>query len=202
VDQQTVDFYRNNALAYALATRDISMADCYQRFERHVPAGARILDVGAGSGRDMRHFRQAGFRVEGIEACTELATEAARHSGAPVHVASVEYFVPSQPYDAIWANAVLLHLAPSSLASALGRLAAALKPEGLLFVSFRCGEEKFRHIDGRLYFGMDSERLNACAAGGGFATVEQWEEGDRVQNGASTLWVYAILKKQTAAKQQ
>lgn len=171
------------------------MAACYERFERHLRPGARILDVGAGSGRDMRYFRAAGYRVDGIDTSEAMAEQAARHSGAPVAVAPVESFETDRPYDGIWANAVLLHLPRPRLVLALRRLADALELNGTLFVSFRCGEEQFRHSDGRLYFGMHGERLKQCVAGLGLWPIDQWEEGDRRGNGASAAWFYAILRR-------
>lgn len=195
MDELTARFYRDKASAYALATREISMATCYARFERHLRPGAHILDVGAGSGRDLRYFRQAGYRVTGIDSSKKMAAQAARYAGAPVYVGTVETLETVQGQDGIWANAVLHHLPPPVLAIAFRRLARALKVGGVLFVSFRCGEAQFRHADGRLYYGMDRARLLACVAGLGLWPIDQWEEGDRTENGASANWSYTILRR-------
>ena len=47
---------------------------------------------------------------------------------------------PGTPYDAVWANASLLHVARGDLPVVLARLAAATRPGGLLRASFKEGD--------------------------------------------------------------
>jgi len=193
-DERTARFYRDHAFSYCRATHAIDMSPCYARFERHLAAGSRILDVGAGSGRDMRHFSSAGFCVAGIDASHAMAHEASQYSGVNVTVEQLENFETHDPFDAIWANAVLLHLAPEPLVGALRQLASALKHQGIMFVSFRNGAEQFRLTDGRLYFGMDVDKLILCIADLPLRLIDSWEDGDRSSTGAGNTWLYAILQ--------
>lgn len=194
-DELTERYYRDNAARYAQSTRAIPMASCYARFERHVAQGGRILDVGVGSGRDMRYFLQRGYAVEGIDACGEMAAQAAAWAARPVAVMSVTDLVADTPYDAIWANAVLLHMPVPELLTAFRRLACALRTGGALFVSFRSGPGQFRHTDGRLYHGIDRASLQSLVAGTGLWMIDHWSEDDRQADGASQAWLYAIFKR-------
>jgi len=57
---------------------------------------------------------------------------------------------PGTPYDAVWANASLLHVARDDLGTVLRRLADATRPDGLLFASFKEGDGEDWSIHGRV----------------------------------------------------
>lgn len=196
MDRQTIRYYRTHAATYARATRGIELAACRSRFMRHLADGASILDVGAGSGRDLQHFLAAGYLADGIDASPEMAAEASAFTGVPIRVASVERFASDKLYDGIWANAVLLHLARSDLENALHSLCAALREGGTLFMSFRVGGQRFRHADGRLFYGMNRRKLESLLCRQPLSLLEHWEEADHVHESQDQSWFYAILRRQ------
>ena len=52
----TLDYYNRNAESYAEQTQGADVTDLYVDFEECLNPGARILDLGCGSGRDSRYF--------------------------------------------------------------------------------------------------------------------------------------------------
>ena len=64
----SVEFYESNADSFIAQTADVDMAALYQRFCKHLPPGASILDAGCGSGRDALAFFNMGYDVVAFDA--------------------------------------------------------------------------------------------------------------------------------------
>jgi SAM-dependent methyltransferase len=134
-------------------------------------AGARVLDVGCGSGRWSQLLRDQGAKVLAIDISPE-AIEANRRQipGVEFRVADLAHLdVPQGGFDLIVSVTVLQHLPPDGQRSASAALAGALRPGGhaLLLENIRDrGPHVFsRSIDGwiGLFHGVG---LSACSVGG------------------------------------
>lgn len=118
-------------------TANLEMRDnpAMQRFLAALPERARICDAGCGSGRDAAHFAALGHDVLAFDAHPELVRLARERLGVPAMRMTFRDVDFEARFDAIWACASLLHLAPAELADALEQLARALTPGGLLYAS-------------------------------------------------------------------
>jgi SAM-dependent methyltransferase len=61
------DFYDRNAQEFFERTKDLDMEQHYQPFHSLLEPGARILDAGCGSGRDLKAFSERGYQVVGLD---------------------------------------------------------------------------------------------------------------------------------------
>jgi 2-polyprenyl-3-methyl-5-hydroxy-6-metoxy-1,4-benzoquinol methylase len=123
------------------------------RFLRGLPAGARVLEVGAGDGRFVSRLAAAGFEARGIEP-SESAVRTARARGARVERSTVEE-VGLEPasLDAVVMWHVLEHLRDPG--GAFGRVATWVRPGGLALVACpnlaslqaRLGGDRWFHQD-------------------------------------------------------
>ena len=130
-------------------------------------AGARVLDVGCGSGRWSQLLRDRGAKVLGIDISSEAIEANRRHiPGVEFRVADLANLdVPQGGFDLIVSVTVLQHLPPAGQRSAAVALAQALRPGGhaLLLENIRDrGPHVFSHpIAG--WVGMfGREGLSAC----------------------------------------
>ncbi len=149
-DKQTLDFYRANATTYAETTggrRSPRLA----AFIAALPAGARVLELGAGSGYHAAEMARCGIDIDATDASAELAAEAQRRIGRPVRLLRFADLAADREYDGVWASASLLHAPVEELTEDLGRIHRALKPGGLFVASFKAGQGEGRDGLGRYY---------------------------------------------------
>lgn len=134
-------------------------------FLSRIRAGGRVLDVGSGSGRDTLAFLGAELEVDAFDASRAMAASSTGLTGVVTRVGRVEELDARGRYDGVWANASLLHVARVDLGPAMGRLAAALRPGGVAYASFRLSRGERTAPDGRLFLDMDEAAVADLVCG-------------------------------------
>lgn len=156
---QTLEYYERNAKDYFIATRGTDLSALYERFARGLPRGAHILDAGSGSGRDTLAFLQRGYAVSAFDSSPALAELSTRMTGVRTRVLRFQELNEEEEYDGVWACASLLHVPEAELPDAITRLIRALKPGGVLYMSFKLGASERVTEDGRFFTDMTKSRL-------------------------------------------
>lgn len=159
IHQQTISFYTANAEKYARETIGQDMTAVHNQFLGLLPEHGHILDLGCGSGRDSKRFLEQGYRVTAMDGCPAMAEQAAAYIGQQVLILQAQDLSAKCEYDGIWACASLVHLAPCELPGTLRRLAGALKPDGILYLSFRNGIKEGYDDLGRYFNGCTGSQL-------------------------------------------
>jgi SAM-dependent methyltransferase len=165
VDEDTLQFYRGNAKAYA--AREIAKHARLTRFLALLPPAATILELGCGAGGDSAQMLARGFDVRPTDGSPELAAEASCRLGRPVETLLFHDLDEVETYDGIWANACLLHVPRPELARVLTLIWRALKPGGHFYASFKAGEEDGRDKLNRYYNYPSPEWLRATYSSAG-----------------------------------
>jgi SAM-dependent methyltransferase len=110
-----------------------------------VAPGSRILDAGCGTGRVAAELAARGHRVVGVDLDAELVAAARHdHPGPEFVVADLAELdlAGHEPFDAaVMAGNVMVFLAPGSEKDVLTRLAAHVRPDGLVVVGFATDRE-------------------------------------------------------------
>ena len=135
---QTIEYYNKNHQEFTSSTLDVYFSDIQDRFLRRLPKNALILDFGCGTGRDSRYFLQKGYRVEACDGSEEMVKTAERVAGIPVRKMLFSELCEQEHYDGIFACASILHVPYAELPDIFLRMERALKPGGILYVSFKC----------------------------------------------------------------
>ncbi len=187
------------AHSYARTTRELDLSAVRVRFLAHLPPrlpdSVRILDLGSGSGRDALAFRNAGYPVDAIDPSPIMAQLGEAHSGVPVFVRRAQELEASEAWDGIWACASLLHVAWAELPDVFRRLECALKPEGILYTSFKAGGSE-RTVGGRHFTDLNEERLrDRLREAPGLELLEAWESPDLRPERAHERWFNALLRR-------
>lgn len=189
-DDPTIGFYDSDPEGYYLRTSDSDMSSERQRLVARLKPGARILDLGSGSCRDTRAFREMGFDAVPVDASAGMRDAALRHLGIDVLPLDIMDLDFDGCFDGVWASASLLHLRPEDLPKALGLIHRALVPRGAFYCSFKSGS--FRGIrEGRWYTDMDESALIGLLQSCGFEPADTLTES---RNGYT--WASAVSIRQ------
>lgn len=189
------DYYQQHAERFFTETVTVDMSALYQPFVAHLKPGARILDAGCGSGRDAKAFHEMGYDVEAFDASAELVELARQHSGLPVEQKRFEDVTEVERHDGIWCCASLLHVPLVELPEVLARLARALKPDGVWYLSFKYGSGE-REKDGRVFTNMDEIKLDDLIADlENIVLLDTWITGDKRPERQNEKWLNSLLRK-------
>jgi SAM-dependent methyltransferase len=151
-----------------------------------LPRGARVLDAGCGPGRVGAALHARGHTVVGVDVDPALI-EAARadHPGPRWTVADLATLsLDEAPFDAaVLAGNVLVFVAPGSEAEVLRRVAAHVRPDGVVVVGFATDRD---------YPVADFDRDWAAA---GLVLEHRFATWDLRQWRADASWVVTVLRK-------
>ncbi|KAB0304454.1 methyltransferase domain-containing protein [Vibrio fortis] len=143
----TIYFYHHNALTLSHQYNSVSFESVHHSWKPYWPlAGDKVLDVGAGSGRDARWMQQQGCEVIAIEPSNALRELGAKYTG--VEVTWINDALPAlnrtenlgMRFDLILVSAVWMHLPSSYRERAFRKLSNLLAPNGRLIITLRHGE--------------------------------------------------------------
>ena len=167
------NYYEKNASKYIEDTINCDMSEQYKFFLKNMPKKGMILDIGFGSGRDMRYFKSLGYEVEGIDPTISFVNNL--KDEFDVYHKRVEDINIINRYEGIWACASLLHIESNKLVDVFNKCYEALKDNGIMYVSFKYGdfegiiddryftylvEESFINIINQIKFKIDKIWIN------------------------------------------
>ena len=191
----TLEYYEENSQPFVESTLSVNMSGFYSEFLSHVQPGGHILDLGCGSGRDSREFIKRGFRVTAVDGSPTLCQLAEQVIGQPVLHLQFQDLSYQEEFDGIWACASLLHLPLQQIPDILKKIVAALKPNGVLYLSFKYGH--FEGIrGGRYYTDLDENTLSKLIeASGDLRIVKTWLTND-ARPESNDRWINMICTSQ------
>lgn len=190
----TINFYQTNARQFFDSTVNVDMSSLYAAFTEQLAPNARVLDAGCGSGRDTKAFSEMGYQVEAFDASSEMVALASRYAAVPVRQLFFHELTDTERYHGIWCCASLLHLPASQLPDAMQKLARALMPGGVWYVSFKYGDGE-REKDGRHFTDLNEQALSSLIQRlPAIETQSTWLTEDKRPD-RSEIWLNALLRK-------
>lgn len=192
--ERTLLAYERGADRYAERT-DGHRAGLVDDLLALVPAGAHVLELGSGPGRDAIALEAAGLHVDRTDGARAFV-DRLRADGHDARVLDLRRDDWGGPYDAVFANAVLLHVRRDDLGAVLGRALAAVRPGGVLAATVKHGDGagwSDRKLDDARHFTYWApEALAAAVAGAGWAEVDVRET---TRAGADERWLTVTARR-------
>tara|TARA_B110000240_G_scaffold161429_1_gene180557 strand:+ start:480 stop:1061 length:582 start_codon:yes stop_codon:yes gene_type:complete len=191
----SVDYYNNNSESFIKDTRNIDMKKNYEVFLANIPDQGLILDAGCGSGRDSLIFQKLGYRVDAFDGSSSMVSEAKKLTGLNIELSTFEDFEFNRFYNGIWACASLLHVRRANLVSILTRLSEGLISGGVLYSSFKYGNNE--RLNGERYFNDINEHVLKAYVDTvpDISVMQTWVTGNRRTNDNDEKWLNSLLLK-------
>jgi SAM-dependent methyltransferase len=103
-------------------------------FRDRLAPGARVLEIGAGTGQDSAYFRQEGLTAVATD-LSPVNVELCRAKGVEAHVMDFLHLsFPAGSFAAVYAMNCLLHVPNRDLPGVLEAIRRVLRPGGLFFI--------------------------------------------------------------------
>ena len=145
------NYYESNAERYATETFSADMSEQYQRFLPLLKNGAKILDVGSGSGRDAYYFQRHGYEVTALEPSKNLCREIRKVFSGEIVCSDIQSYQTTERYDGIWACASLIHLQEEEVLQFFEKIDQYLNDNGIIYISGKNGLSTGKVEDGRFF---------------------------------------------------
>lgn len=194
VPTKTLNYYNQHAQTFSDSTLNVDMSALYAEFLPLIPKNGHILDAGCGSARDAMYFKQQGFTVSAFDASENIAKLASNYLQQTVELKCFQQLNCTNMYDGIWCCASLLHVPEIELPQVLLKLQNALKPNGVLYVSFKYGTQERVH-NGREFTDLNEDGLTALITHHTeLKILKQWQTVDQRPERESEVWLNALIK--------
>lgn len=186
---KTIDWYNTHAAHYAVQADKYAPLAQMNDFGRYLSKGARVLDVGCGSGRDSNLLSHRGYEVTGIDLSSKLLAigkkrfPQIRFANENLLHTSIE----NESFDGIWSHASLVHLeSMEELRLAFSEFWRILKPNGVLHVFVKANTDSRdskiildnRTGDERFFRYYTQEQLKSAAANSDFSIIKLYQFED------------------------
>ena len=169
---ETIQYYDRHASEYFSSTVAADFDQLRKKFASYLPEHARIIDIGCGSGRDVKAFCEMGYQAIGLDASEGLAEQAMKRLGIEVQTGDMATWIAREPFDGIWCCAALLHLPEEEAETFLSNLRYNLKPGGILFLSVKEGIKTGPDEKGRYMHNYTEQELRTKLETAGFEIME------------------------------
>ncbi len=185
--------------------------DIYAEFEKELPEGATILDLGAGTGRTYAYFNSKGYNYIALDFSSKMRDEAFKIHGEFPYIlddmVNIKKHFKDNSVDAVFAVYSLFHLPEEDLKRVLNDIYDILKVDGVFLFSYQLGtgeefaDEPYLGEQGKnvLYMSYQTDdEIESFIGNSNFIKLykkEKVETSENAINSNDNVTSYRILKK-------
>ena len=201
MDTTTINFYESNAAEisqrYEGATSPVE-----RYFQTAFLPGSKILDIGAGSGRDAARLIANGYDAYAVDPSPALLQASiALHPELQNRFETAALPEIGNPFgggfDGILCSAVLMHVPPHALFDAALNIRSLLKPHARLLLSLPASRNEQhtenRDSQGRLFSPYTADEIQLLFERLGFQQIGKWVTSDTLGR-QNTSWFTLLLE--------
>jgi len=211
-NNETLNWYKNNAASYAAAIENIVSWDQVTEFTSLLPWQGLILDAGCNGGRDCRVFAKMGYKSIGLDLVrTSLKIAKVKNHSEFINADFFNTPFPDNCFDGLWVHASIHHLETfNDVASVFKEFFRILKPLGIIHLATQAqtSEQKTTIVFDtlakaeRFYRYFTGQELRGLFVNSGFEPIQinqHKEISDKVNGGRGDVeWLVALARKSIA----
>ncbi|MBI3037829.1 class I SAM-dependent methyltransferase [bacterium] len=191
----TTRYYDENSLEYSKRSSGKEMFFLLDPFCERLPKNGRVLDLGAGPGRDSLVLTQRGYETFSLDLSIGMLQECRKRGLVnPVKSDFMDLPFRSEVFVGVWACASLLHSGKSALSRILSQVHLILAKSGVFAVSVKEGSGEMNDENGRFWTFYQEQELKGIIESCGF-TMEYFVKTTD-QAGRPISWLSFIFLKQ------
>lgn len=196
--------YADEAEALLRQYECIAFTSVHQYAMRLMPQPpAHVLNIGAGTGRDAAGFAALEYSVVAVEPTAELRLRAMQLHPSPC-IEWIDDFLPDlrivsardQTFELAMMTAVWMHLDARQRRHGMPRVAALLRPGGMMMLTVRHGPVP----PGRRMFDVTPEETIELAQNAGLSCVQTWQRADSQLQRPGVTWDRLAFTKPLPAR--
>ena len=188
------NYYESNAEHYAAETIYADMSEQYQSVLPLLKKGAKILDVGSGSGRDACYFQKQGYQVTALEPSKNLGREIRKVFSGEIVCSDIQSYQTTERYDGIWACASLIHLQEEEILCFFKKIDMYLNDNGIVYVSGKSGISTGEVADGRFFLEFTEQLVEKILTVNKQLQLEQLWYTEDVSGRRGFRWLNVVLR--------
>jgi SAM-dependent methyltransferase len=186
MDPKTLLYYSKNAQE-AFNKYESAKGGIEKYFKQAFPQKGLILDIGAGSGRDVRHLIKEGHEAYALEPSDELRALTIRKY-PELTSRIMKGFLPNgltsvdKKFDGVICSAVLMHIPKEHIFDSVFSIKRILKKDGRALISIPIDRKNLnqerRDDKERLFTDITAEYLELLFERIGFKFLQKWKDED------------------------
>lgn len=202
MSKQTLDFYKTNNKKLIEQYNSVSFESIHQDWLELLPSkGSLIIDVGAGSGRDVFWLSKRGYQVVAVDPVVEFFEQFKTTRMEAYHKGNIDWIVDSLPeleslykyngqVSLILLSAVWMHLTTEERIKSFQSFSHLNKKGGLLVITLRYGQSP----DERLMYPVSIREIKDIANNNQYK-IKSVRRTDDQLNRSDVFWETIVLKK-------
>ena len=191
--ESTQIYYRQNHL-FLIKQYDSITSPIKDTLDRYINPNHKVLDIGFGSGRDLKYIQKIGAECYGVDNIQEFIDELSKDS-----YFTNRLFCTKLPnlqldidfkFDIVTLIAVIMHLNREEIAKSISNIKEYLTDNGLVIISYSTTP---REDDERFFEDLRGEVVNEMFLSEGFCLVEESRSLDSLGRGIE--WRSGVFRK-------
>ena len=188
------DYYQKKYKAYHEKTFTIDPSDFLAPLAERLAAGAIVLDVGCGSGRDLLWMKKKGFDVIGFDRSSGLVNLARENVGCEVIEGDFEtYDFSAISADAIMLIGTLVHIPYDRFSDFFKDIIFSLSDFGKILITLKEGTGTWTDEKGRTFYLWQDEKARIIFDSHGFTVCDFSRSVSKT--GSGEIWLGYVLEK-------
>lgn len=178
----TLEFYENNANELIIKYDKAKLKQLHTIFEKYINKEDIVLDIGFGSGRDLKVIQAITPNVFGLDSC-DAFVENMQNNGFKGRIAKSilpnidinKFEKIADKFDLVISIAVLMHLSISDIKKSIENIKKILKKNGIIIISYSLERQI---IDVRHFEPLTRSVMTHIFDEVGFMEIESFKNND------------------------